>query len=321
MLEIEITREDKGQRMDVVVVKNSGGKLSRNQLQKLLKKDKVTIAGEIIADGSKKIQSECVVSVQMDNIDESRVPIAENIPINIVYEDEHLIIMDKEAGMVCHPAPGNYTGTLVNALLWHCRESISDIGGIDRPGLVHRLDRDTSGLMIVAKSNEVHRILASDWAKKKGSGVTRKYRCFTIGALYSRNCKIETFIQRDHRGRQKYTVSESSGKMAITLCKTLKVTYITSTKPISLIECELLTGRTHQIRVHMKHMGCPIIGDSIYGKSKIADIYHETVRNFKRSALHSHYLELIHPITGVHLSFKSNFPSDMSELNFLYGMP
>jgi 23S rRNA pseudouridine1911/1915/1917 synthase len=180
---------------------------------------------------------------------------------------------------------------------------------------VHRLDKDTSGLMIVAKSNEAHRILSSGLAKKKGGGITRKYRCFTIGAMRSQNCKIETFIQRDHKDRQKYTVSESFGKKAITLCKVLKTTYITSTKPISLIECELFTGRTHQIRVHMKHVGCPIIGDPIYGKFKIENVYPNIVRNFKRSALHSYYLEFIHPITGQHLSFESNFPSDMEELS------
>jgi 23S rRNA pseudouridine1911/1915/1917 synthase len=203
----------------------------------------------------------------------------------------------------------------VNALLWYYRETLSDIGGVERPGLVHRLDKDTSGLMMIAKSNESHRILASNFARKKDGGIIRRYKCFTIGAMGSKDCKIENFIQRDRRDRQKYAVSESFGKKAITLCQALRVTYITSTKPISLIECELLTGRTHQIRVHMKHIGCPIIGDPLYGKSRIENVYPDIVRDFRRTALHSYYLEFIHPTTGKHLSFESNFPSDMEELN------
>ncbi|MDR2075198.1 MAG: RluA family pseudouridine synthase [Holosporales bacterium] len=323
MREVKITEEDKGQRLDIVIAKNSHGNLSRSQLQKLLKNGKVSISGKTITDGSKKIQSAGVVKIQSDNIDNKSdiSQTAENIPLDVVYEDEHLVVLNKEAGMVCHPAPGNYSGTLVNALLWHYKNTLSNIGEIDRPGIVHRLDKDTSGLMIIAKSNEVHRILASNLARKKGKRIIKKYKCFTIGAMNQRDCKIETFIQRDSRNRQKYTVSEFGGKKAITLCKTLRVTYITSNKPISLVECELLTGRTHQIRVHMKHIGCPIVGDPIYGKSKIENVYPSIVKNFKRSALHSYYLEFIHPITEEQLSFRSDFPNDMRELNNLYGTP
>ena len=183
-----------------------------------------------------------------------------------------------------------------------------------RPGIVHRLDKDTSGLMLIAKTNEAHMAFANLFANEKGNLIRRKYVCFVFGVPYPRSGKIETFITRHPHNRQMFVSHNSRGKKAITLYEVEKSMYFSSTKAISKIHCELLTGRTHQIRVHMKHIGHNIIGDIIYGKSKIEPIYPLVIRNFPRQALHSYQLEFQHPFTHNWLCFTSTLPRDMLNL-------
>lgn len=320
MIKIQITEDDIGQRIDIAIQKKAAGELSRRQFQKLVKSDLVFINDEALSDYSKKIKKPCEITIALSalqNMDcENSPPTAENIPLNIIYEDEHIIVLNKPSGMVCHPAPGHYTGTLVNAILWHCGvNNLSDCAGnILRPGIVHRLDKDTSGLMIVAKNNAAHKKLAEYFANEKGISIIRKYKCLTFTSPQYpkiKNGTVTTFIQRDRKDRQKYIVCELSGKLAITKYNTINSIYITSNKSVSVMECELFTGRTHQIRVHMKYIGCPIVGDPIYGKKKIENIYPKQIRYFPRTALHSYYLEFIHPISLKHMYFESEMPEDM----------
>jgi 23S rRNA pseudouridine1911/1915/1917 synthase len=314
-LEIEIDEQHLDQRIDSVVAQKMEGKISRSQLQKLFKKGQVLLNSKVIYDCATKIKNKSVVKIENNCEIQERLPIAENIPIEIIYEDEYIIIINKAAGMVCHPATSHRSGTLVNALLWHCGSQLLSSENQQRPGIIHRLDKDTSGLMIVAKSNEVHRLLASYFAEGKGTAITREYKCFVFGA--PKEMTIKTLITRDTKNRQQYMVSELRGKEAITLCKTLKTMYITTTKAISLVKCKLLTGRTHQIRVHMKHIGCPIVGDQVYKKNKIENSYPEIIKNFNRTALHSYKISFIHPITKEHLRFEIDLPDDLQKLHKL----
>lgn len=317
VVNVTITEGDLGRRFDVAIAEKSKGEISRSQLKKLVNSSSVFVNEKILSDSSKRVQEECLVSIHINSvIDNNFSPSPERIPLNIVYEDEHLLVIDKKSGMVSHPAPGNYTGTLVNAILWHCKpENLSSCSGnMFRPGIVHRLDKDTSGLMVVAKTNMAHMKLAEYFSSEKGKSIIRRYKCVVFGTPKHKESTIETFIQRDRKDRQKYTVSSLSGKTAITKYKLLKSVYITSTKPISLVECELLTGRTHQIRVHMKHICCPVLGDPMYGKNKIENVYPDEIRNFSRTALHSHYLAFKHPISGEYISFESHFPEDIEKI-------
>ncbi len=319
MSKIIIGENDIGKRFDIAVTEKENCEISRSQFKKLVQFLAVFIDGVPLLDCSKKVLKVCIITIDTEKIlnNSSTPPIAEQISLNILYEDDDIIVIDKESGMVCHPAPGHYSGTLVNALLWHCtKKNLSNhLGDMFRPGIVHRLDKDTSGLMIVAKNNLAHIQLAKYFAKEKGKNIIRKYKCIVFGSPISKESIIETFIQRDRKNRQKYVNSNLYGKKAITKYKLLKSVYITSNKPVSIIECELFTGRTHQIRVHMKHISCPIIGDPIYGKSKIEIVYPDKIRAFHRTALHSHYLEFTHPISSKRMFFESQLPKDMLELS------
>lgn len=319
-MEFTIT-EKIGERLDSTISDIS--QISRTKIQKYIKDGCVSIDGKVITDGSKKITSpSCIVTIDQKNFnldDEAIRPIAEDIPLDIVYEDDDLMVINKASGMVCHPAPGHHTGTLVNAIMWHCKDKLSDVGeDISRPGIVHRLDKDTSGLMVVAKSNIAHQKLSEYFASSKGKNIIRKYLCFCFGIPAVRNSVVETFIGRDPKNRQQYTVTQTIGKNSITMYEMLKTAYITSTKPLSLIECELLTGRTHQIRVHMKHIGCPLVGDPMYGKRKVEYTYPEVVKDFHRTALHSHYLEFLHPVSKETLCFEADLPGDLKTLDELF---
>jgi 23S rRNA pseudouridine1911/1915/1917 synthase len=203
----------------------------------------------------------------------------------------------------------------VNALLQYCRENLSNENGTNRPGIIHRLDKDTSGLMITAKTNEFHKKMAQYFSLENGKKIIKKYLCWTFGIPKQRNSQINTFLKRDRRDRQKYTVDQHDGKFSITKYNVLEIAYITSTKALSLIECELLTGRTHQIRVHMRHIGCPIVGDPTYGYGKVSQLYPDMVKTFPRTALHSHHLEFKHPITGENMLFQAELPQDLHDLN------
>ena len=310
---IEITDSEIGKRIDVAISEVLT-EFSRTKVQKLIKSKKIACNGELILDASKKITASCCVEVEDCEPEYEYEIIPEQIDLDIVFEDEFIIVINKPAGMVCHPAPGHKSGTLVNAIAYHFKNQLSSIGGTMRPGIVHRLDKDTSGLMLIAKTNEAHMAFANLFANEKGNLIKRKYVCFVFGVPFPKCGKIETFITRHPHNRQMFIAHNSNGKKAVTLYEVEKSVYFSSTKAISKVYCELLTGRTHQIRVHMKHIGNNIIGDHVYGKSKIEPIYPLNIRNFSRQALHALKREFQHPFTHKWLYFTSDLPQDMLNL-------
>ena len=232
---------------------------------------------------------------------------AQDIALDIVFEDDHLLVVNKPAGMVVHPAAGNFDETLVNALLHHCAGRLSGIGGVARPGIVHRIDKDTSGLLVVAKTDVAHEGLAAQFARH---GIDRRYRAIVSGRPNPPEGAIDAPLARSAANRKKMAiVREGRGKRAVTHYR-----LIAPLKDAALIECRLETGRTHQVRVHMASIGHPLLGDPVYGRPKSV---HRDLLNqldFKRQALHAADLGFVHPVTKESLSFSSAVPSDMQEL-------
>ena len=229
----------------------------------------------------------------------------QDIQLNVVYEDDDLIVIDKPAGMVVHPAPGSPNGTLFNALLHHCAGSLSGIGGEMRPGIVHRIDKDTSGLLVVAKTDRAHAGLAAQFADHS---IGRRYLAVVSGLPVPPVGRIETNLARSEQNRQKVAVVHPpKGKHAVTHYKLLE-----PLKKSALVECRLETGRTHQVRVHMAHIGHPLVGDPVYGQGRLADVCKRL--GFHRQALHAAQLKFQHPITKEILSFESPAPADIQQL-------
>ena len=232
---------------------------------------------------------------------------AQDIALEIVFEDDHLIVVDKPAGMVVHPAAGNFDGTLVNALLHHCAGRLSGIGGVARPGIVHRIDKDTSGLLVVAKSDAAHEGLAAQFARHS---IDRRYLAIVAGMPIPMNGSIDAPLGRSSSNRKKMAVVEQGrGKRAVTHYR-----IVTPLSGASLVECRLETGRTHQVRVHMASIGHPLLGDPVYGRPRQG--HRELLKrlNFQRQALHAAELGFVHPVSKENLSFKSALPSDIQEL-------
>ena len=255
---------------------------------------------------------------------ENAEPEAENIPINIVYEDDHLVVVDKPAGLVVHPGAGHWTGTLVNALLYHCGNSLSGIGGVRRPGIVHRIDKDTSGLLVVAKTDRAHQNLSAQFADHGRTGpLERAYSALVWGGPSSLKGTIDTNLARSSTNRQKIAVVQKGGRHAVTHWQ-IKERFGPDEDPTlaSLIECRLETGRTHQIRVHMSHIGHPLIGDQDYGAgfktkaNRFADPLKTAIGTFPRQALHAKLLAFEHPASGETLYFESSYPDDFASLLF-----
>ena len=309
-----INENDLGERLDKVLARVFN-KISRSELQRCIKSGLVTIDDLAVTDVAKKIQWTGQIVLNYDNSQLQAYDLTpEIIPIDILYEDAYILVINKQAGLVCHPAPGHKSGTLVNALVG--RWQLSDLG--ERPGIVHRLDKDTSGVVLIAKNNIAHAKFADLFANHKGSEIRRFYTCFVFGVPNLKSGKIDTMITRHPKNRQIFTTSKNQGKKAVTIYKVLQTHYFTSTKSISKIECELLTGRTHQIRVHMQYMGCPLIGDPIYGKRHIDSVYPELVKNFNRQALHSSRIMFHHPFFNQKMEFTAPMPRDMSDLEALF---
>lgn len=301
----------KGQRMDKFLVENFPD-LSRSQIQRLITQGNLSCDDEIIIDNSFKVRAGEIYQLEIPEASEA-VPEPENIALEIVYEDDDLIVVNKPAGMTVHPAPGVYSGTLVNALLYHCQGRLSGIGGVKRPGIVHRIDKDTSGLLVVAKNDLAHRGLCEQFAEHS---IERTYFAIVYGVPVPAAGKIETQIGRSPYDRKKMAVLQNGGKMAVTNYKTIK----NFAGIAAQVQCNLETGRTHQIRVHMAHIGCNLIGDQLYVKSKKTGIrfanpeQKDFVLNFPRQALHATTLGLIHPRTGEKIFFSSDFPKDFADL-------
>lgn len=316
-MRIDIPVTSIGKRIDIAISEFVDN-ISRTQIQRLIKEGKVYINDERLTDPSQKIAKECVIEILNTDVESNYEIIPENIELNVLYEDEYIVVVNKPAGLVCHPAPGHRNGTLVNAIVYHFKNNLSNINGALRPGIVHRLDKDTSGVMLIAKTNEAHMSFANLFANEKGKSLKRKYVCYVIGSPKEKQGKIETLITRHPKNRQIYTTSEEMGKVAITLYSREKIKYVSPTKCISKINCELLTGRTHQIRVHMKYINTPIIGDQIYGKAKIDSCFPDIIKIFPRQALHSKELYFVHPFSKKEMSFIAEEPEDMSKLNELF---
>lgn len=263
---------------------------TRTFLQKLITSGDITVNESVVNARYKVKKNDQICVCIPDHIDVAILP--EDIPIDIVYQDEDLIIVNKPQGMVVHPAPGNYTGTLVNALLFHLKDQLSSINGEIRPGIVHRIDKDTSGLLMIAKNDKTHLKLSS---LLKDHNIKRQYHAVVHGTFKSEEGIIEFPIGRDPRDRKKMTVTKD-GRYAKTHYRVLE-TY----KNFSYLELTLFTGRTHQIRVHMKHIGHPILGDMIYGPSG-------KVFGLDKQTLHAKVLGFVHPSTGEYLEFNSELP-------------
>ena len=231
----------------------------------------------------------------------------QDIPLTIVFEDEHLLVIDKAAGLVVHPAAGNRDRTLVNALLHHCGDSLSGIGGVARPGIVHRIDKDTSGLMLVAKTDVAHEGLAKQFA---AHSIDRRYLAIVSGVPKAPNGTVDAPLARSSANRKKIAVvAEGRGKRAVTHWKRLEIL-----RDAALVECRLETGRTHQVRVHMASIGHPLLGDPFYGRSSKTHRKLLNELDFHRQALHAATLGFTHPVTKHRLSFESGMPADMQEL-------
>ncbi len=291
--------------------------LSRARVQALIKEGCVQVNGRACLQSSAKVAEgdDVVIDVPPPRNAE---PQAEDIALDIVYEDEHMLVLNKKAGLVVHPGAGNYEGTLVNALLHHCGDSLSGIGGVLRPGIVHRLDKETSGLMLVAKSDKAHKGLA---AQLEDRSLSRTYYALVLGVPVPRAGKVDMPIARHVSNRLKMNVVKKGGKEARTGYKVLNV----YRDVLSLVECKLETGRTHQIRVHMQAIKYPIVGDALYGPQKNAlesalkrggydGAVIREVSSFPRQALHAGCIEFIHPISGEEMGFEVDLPDDMAQL-------
>lgn len=281
--------------------------LSRERLKALILEGRVTGGtGEAVRDPSRKVDPGQRFTLHVpEAVPADARP--QDIPLSIVHEDEHLIVIDKPAGLVVHPAAGNPDGTLVNALLHHCAGGLSGIGGVARPGIVHRIDKDTSGLLVVAKTDAAHEGLARQF---KDHSISRRYQAIVSGLPRPVTGTIDTWIGRSDRDRKKMAVQrEGRGKHAITHYHVLE-----ALTGAALVECRLETGRTHQVRVHMSHIGHPLLGDPVYRTRAKALGTILNALAFRRQALHAASLGFIHPVTGKKLEFESPLPADMQQL-------
>lgn len=309
--QVEVLQNDVGERLDRFLAARLGG-LSRNRVKPLVKEGLTLLNGEVITDPSRRVRINEIYQITVPEATDPD-PIPQDIPLDIVFEDEHLVVVNKPAPMVVHPAAGNWSGTLVNALLFHCGDSLSGIGGVKRPGIVHRIDKETSGLMVVAKTDQAHQGLAALFEKHD---IERTYKAIVWGRVYPPIGEIEKNIGRDPHNRKRMAVVEGGGKTAFTRYE-LEENF----QDIAcLVKCNLATGRTHQIRVHMAHIGYPLVGDPVYTRPKLSrtkslpESRQNAIRKFPRQALHAQSLGFVHPITDKPLNFEAEFPRDMERL-------
>ena len=333
-IEVTLPNEAKGIRLDKALTEtaNTPG-LSRSRIRALIEcgaVERLSEPGGTVTDASGKVKGGEVFRIAVPP-PLPAMPEAEDIPLDVIFEDQDLIVVNKPVGMVVHPAPGAYTGTMVNALLAHCGDTLSGIGGEKRPGIVHRIDKDTSGLLVVAKSDAAHQGLAAQFA---AHDLERSYAALVWGRPDRSDARmaglpavsfepgwvrVETTIGRSRTDRKKMAVNVSDGRHAITRFKRIE-----DLGPCSLVECRLETGRTHQIRVHLTHLGYPLVGDQTYGRQRtppasLEQGVRDALSGFPRQALHAQTLGFIHPRTGDEMQFKSDLPEDMTRLAALLG--
>jgi 23S rRNA pseudouridine1911/1915/1917 synthase len=316
---VEVGAEEAGVRLDRVLAAHLTA-LSRTRLKALVLAGRVAIGGRTIRDPGHHVNAGERLTVEVPPPEEA-TPRGENIPLAIVHEDDDLIVIDKPKGLVVHPAAGNHTGTLVNALIAHCGASLSGIGGVRRPGIVHRLDKDTTGVMVVAKNDHAHQSLAAQFADHGRSGpLERAYLAFVWGVPERPRGTIDKPLGRHPQARERMTV-RADGRAAVTHYEVLERYPGTDGMPVaSLLLCRLMTGRTHQIRVHLAAIGHPLLGDEVYGagfRTKAALLpapARAALEGLGRQALHAHILGIEHPTSGQHQVYRSDLPSDLDVL-------
>jgi 23S rRNA pseudouridine1911/1915/1917 synthase len=317
--EVVVAAEEAGERLDRVLARRVA-ELSRSRHKALILAGRVAIDGATIRDPGHRVNAGGAIVIDLPPPEEFDIA-PENIPLDVVYEDDELIIIDKPAGLVVHPAAGNWTGTLVNALIAHCGDSLSGIGGVRRPGIVHRLDKDTSGLMVVAKTDAAHRALARQFADHGRTGALKRgYLAFAWGVPDRPKGSIDAPIDRHPRARDRQAV-RAGGREAVTHWEVAERYPGADGKPAaSLLACRLETGRTHQIRVHLAHAGHPLLGDDVYGpgfKTKAALLpapARQALTALGRQALHAYMLGFEHPTTSQYVEFRSELPAELARL-------
>lgn len=309
--EATATEADAGQRLDRLIAARLP-ELTRSRAKALIEAGRVSLGGATISEPSYRVKPGQTFAIIVPE-PEPAFPLAQNIPLDIVYEDADVIVVNKPAGLVVHPAEGNPDGTLVNALLAHCGPSLSGIGGVRRPGIVHRLDKDTTGLMVAAKNDAAHQALAAALEARR---IERVYQALVWGVPSPREGEIAGNIGRHPVDRKRMAVVTRGGRAALTRYRVLR-----PVGPVaSLVECRLATGRTHQIRVHLASIGHPVVGDPLYGRAtaarlrRLAPAARAAVEGFGRQALHAQRLAFVHPRTGEALSWSVPLPTDMAEL-------
>jgi 23S rRNA pseudouridine1911/1915/1917 synthase len=313
-IKLSVDTKNSGKRLDIFLAENIKN-YTRSFLKKLIENKQVKLNNALLLSPSTKIKhkDQIIISIIDNNIQDIA---PKNIKLNIIFEDNDILILNKPKGMVVHPGAGNNENTLVNALLFKYRKNLSNLNGSLRPGIVHRIDKETSGLLVVAKNNLAHSNLGEQFSKHT---IKRKYVCLSWGVVRPLKGKISTLITRDKKNRQLMTVSDINGKKAITNYKTIKIFNIKDIPKISLIECELETGRTHQIRVHLKYKGTSLLGDKQYGKKninfkKINNEFFIRLNKLSGQALHAKTLGFVHPTTKKWMSFNSDLPNGFKKI-------
>jgi 23S rRNA pseudouridine1911/1915/1917 synthase len=321
LLTAEVDESHAGMRLDRFL-SAALPQLSRTRVQALIKEGQVASRGATIEDVKYRVKPGDRFELALPQVAEA-TPTPEAIPLDVVYEDNALIVIDKPAGLVVHPGAGQPAGTLVNALIAHCGKSLSGIGGVARPGIVHRLDKDTSGLMVVAKTDRTHRALAAQFADHGRTGeMERGYLALVWGAPSKPQGRVDAPLGRHPASRTKMAVlPPEKGRHAATYWRVVETYGHDKDGPIaSLLECRLQTGRTHQVRVHLAHIGHPLIGDPLYGlgfKSKLKKLPQAAqakIAALNRQALHAERLVFVHPVTDTLLEFNSPLPADLAEI-------
>ena len=319
-----VAAEEAGERLDRVLAARVA-ELSRSRHKALILAGRVAIDGATIRDPGHRVNAGGTIALDLPPVQDVEIK-AENIPLSVVFEDNELIVLDKPAGLVVHPAAGNWSGTLVNALIAHCGDSLSGVGGEKRPGIVHRLDKNTSGLMVVAKTDRAHRVLSRQFADHGRTGPLRRgYLAFVWGVPDRPRGTIDKPIDRHPHARDKMAVREG-GREALTHWEVLERYSGTDGAPVAtLLACRLETGRTHQIRVHLASIGHPLLGDDVYGpgfKTKATQLRPEAqdaLTALGRQALHAYLLTIEHPSQGKELAFRSELPGDLRRLRHSLG--
>ncbi len=309
-----VNSEEHNQRIDIIL-NNKEKSLSRSRIKNLIINEKLKINGKIVSSPSKKVNLGDKLSLKIPDPKVTSLK-PYNFTLKIIYEDEDLLIIDKPAGIIMHPGAGNYNETVVNALINYNPENLSNIGDELRPGIVHRIDKNTSGLVVIAKNNQAHENLSKQFSNHT---IQREYQLLIWGKLRPSFGRIETFITRSSRNRQLMEVSQSKGKKAITNYKTIKIFENKKIPTLSLVDCKLETGRTHQIRVHMNFMGNSIVGDDKYKKKykKIKNVekkIEDLISKLNRQFLHAKTLGFIHPKTKKKMLFSSILPKELNNI-------